>query len=141
MWSAVISRFFIGTLKSLTNALHIFRGRPTLKDVLERFRNGSSYHDTAYEILANYMKSMIYSNELTYEITNENSRQNCHAKRCEDHNSDVQMPSSLSETGEQTRDTMLKSKVAEKNDTLNSTRVSELFYKKVNSSSSSRIFI
>ena len=127
MLSTFVVSFFLETPKPLTNALHIFRGRPTLKDVFERFRNGSSYHDTAYEILANYMRSMICSNELTYEITSEN----CFAKRCEDHNSAVQMPSSLSETDKQ-RDAMMKSKVAENNNTLMSTQVSERPFKKVN---------
>ena len=73
----------------------------------------------------------ICSNELTYEITSENSGQNCFAKRCEDHNSAVQMHSSLSETDEQ-RDTMMKSKVAENNNTLMSIQVSEVPFKKVN---------
>ena len=134
MLSAFIISFFLGTLKPLTNALHMFRGRSTLKDVFERFRNGSSYHDThetAYEMLLNYMRSMIYTNELTHEVTNENSSQNGFANHCECHKSDIQMPNSLSEIDEQTRNAMLKSKLAE-NNILTSTRTSEFPYKKVN---------
>ena len=138
MLSAFIISSFLGTLKPLTNALHMFRGRSTLKDVFERFRNGSSYHDThetayetAYEMLLNYMRSMIYTNELTHEVTNENSSQNGFSNHCECHKSDIQMPNSLSEIDEQTRNAMLKSKLAE-NNILKSTGASEFPYKKVN---------
>ena len=75
---------------------------------------------------------MIYTNELTHEITNENSSENCFSNRYEYHNSDVQMLSNLSETDKRSRYAMLKSKLAENNNTLSSTPVNELPYKKVN---------
>ena len=108
MWPAVVLSFFIATLKLLTNALHKFRGRPTLKDD-ERFRNGSNQvHETLamnYVIMSDYMRNYLRyqtefkcnSHELTNEITTETSDENCFAKQCEYHKSDVQRPNSLKE--------------------------------------------
>ena len=82
-------------------------------------------------MFTNYLRSIIYTNELTYEITNENLTRNCWiTKRCEYHDSVVQMSNSLSESDEQSRNAMLK--LAENSNTFNSTRVSQLPDTKVN---------